>query len=167
LNWSTANETNNKGFYVERSKDGRSFSTLGFVKGAGNSSVITNYAYTDLSLKDVNTSVTYYRLKQVDMDGKYTYSNVLSLNLKPAGLWKLYPNPVKEVATVELHLDVASKVSVQLVAQDGKVLISADKGLLTEGTQQIFINTRTIAKGSYILRLTVNDKKYTQILVKE
>ena len=71
LNWSTASESNNKGFYVERSKDGQNFTSVGFVKGVGNSNKINNYSYTDATLKDINVTTTYYRLKQVDVDGKF------------------------------------------------------------------------------------------------
>jgi hypothetical protein len=170
LNWSTAVESNNKGFYVERSKDGKDFASIGFVNGKGNTSQITNYSYTDAGLKDVNVSKTYYRLKQVDIDGKSAYSNVIELsldNLANGGKWKLYPNPVKDHATIEVNLETASKVKAQLISRDGKILSNTDKGVLNEGTQQFYINTQTIAKGSYILRVTIGDKTYSQLLVKE
>lgn len=170
LNWSTAVENNNKGFYVERSKDSHNFESVGFVQGAGNSSHITNYSYTDVSLKDINVSTTYYRLKQVDADGTSAYSKVISLNLENlqnAGKWKLYPNPVKNAATVELSLENASNVKAQLVSRDGKVLLNIDKGVLNKGIQQFYINTQNIAKGSYILRVTINDKTYSQLLIKQ
>ena len=170
LNWSTAVESNNKGFYIERSKDGKDFASLGFVNGKGNTSQITNYSYTDASLKDINVSKTYYRLKQVDIDGKSAYSNVIELsldNIANSGKWKLYPNPVKNSATVEVNLETASKVKAQLISRDGKILLNTDKGLLNEGTQQFYINTQTIAKGSYILRITIGDKTYSQLLVKQ
>ena len=170
LNWSTAVESNNKGFYVERSKDGKDFSSIGFVNGKGNTSQITNYSYTDASLKDINVTKTYYRLKQVDLDGKFAYSNVIALsldNLANNSKWKLYPNPVKEKATVEVNLEAASKVKAELISRDGKVLLNTDKGVLNEGTQQFYINTQSIAKGSYILRVTIGDKTYSQLLVKE
>jgi hypothetical protein len=170
LNWSTAVESNNKGFYVERSKDGKDFSSIGFVNGKGNTSQITNYSYTDASLKDINVTKTYYRLKQVDLDGKFAYSNVIALsldNLANNSKWKLYPNPAKEKATVEVNLEAASKVKAQLISRDGKVLLNTDKGVLNEGTQQFYINTQSIAKGSYILRITIGDKTYSQLLVKE
>jgi len=170
LNWSTAVESNNKGFYVERSKDGKDFASIGFVNGKGNTSQITNYSYTDASLNDINVSKTYYRLKQVDIDGKSAYSNVIELsldNIANSGKWKLYPNPVKNSATVEVNLETASKVKAQLISRDGKILLNTDKGLLNEGTQQFYINTQTIAKGSYILRITIGDKTYSQLLVKQ
>ena len=163
-------EINNKGFYVERSKNGKDFSSIGFVKGAGNSNKIVNYTYTDVSLKDINVSKTYYRLNQVDMDGKSTYSKVISLSLENpanAGNWKLYPNPVKDVATVELNLEASSKVKAQLVSRDGKTVLNVDKGVLNEGTQQFYINTQSLAKGSYILRVTIGEKTNSRLLIKE
>ena len=71
---------------------------------------------------------------------------------------KLYPNPVKDIATIELNLAAASKVNVQVISRDGKIVINSDKGILTEATQQVFINTQSLAKGSYIVRITVGDK---------
>jgi len=167
LNWSTAAEINNKGFYVERSKDGRDFDDVGFVNGVGNSNRITNYSYTDITLKDINVSTTYYRLKQVDVDGKFSYSKVLALSLQQKGLWKIYPNPVKNAATIELNLESASNVTAQLIAHDGKVLLTTNKGILPEGVQQFYINTQNISQGSYILRLTIGNKTYSQLLIKQ
>ena len=167
LNWSTAAESNNKGFYVERSKDGRNFTSIGFVNGAGNTSKITNYNYTDISLKDLHVTTTYYRLKQVDADGKYVYSKVLLLNISNALKWRLYPNPVKDVATVELNVETSSKVIVQVISRDGKVVLTSDKGIISSGTQQVFINTQSLVAGSYIVRTKVGDKTYSQLLIKE
>ncbi|MEP6466648.1 MAG: T9SS type A sorting domain-containing protein [Parafilimonas sp.] len=167
LNWSTATESNNKGFSIERSKDGRNFTSVGFVNGAGNSSLVRNYTYTDLTLKDINVTTTYYRLKQVDLDGKFSYSNVLSLNLKNILQWKLYPNPVKNIATVELNLTAPSKVNVQVISRDGKMVINSDKGVLGQGTQQVFINTQGLATGSYIVRIKTDTAIYTTPIIKD
>jgi|SRR6478735_1949363 len=169
LNWSTAAESNNKGFDVERSKNGKDFSSVGFVNGAGNTTNITNYSFVDASLKDINVNTTYYRLKQVDVDGKFEYSKVLALNTESidASKWKIFPNPVKDVATVQVRLDAAAKVSAQLISRDGKVLLSVDKGVLTEGLQQFYINTQGIAKGSYVVRINVGDKNYAGVIMKD
>jgi len=169
LNWSTAAESNNKGFYIERSKNGKDFGSVGFVNGAGNTTGITNYSFVDASLKDMNATTTYYRLKQVDVDGKFEYSKVLSLNLETvdASKWKIFPNPVKDVATIQVRLDAAAKVSAQLISRDGKVLVTVDKGVLTEGLQQLYINTQGVASGSYIVRIKVGDKNYSGTIIKE
>jgi len=167
LNWSTATESNNKGFYVERSKDGQNFTSLDFVNGAGNSSQITNYTYADVTLKDINVTTTYYRLKQIDVDGKYAYSNVLSLNLKDVAQWRVYPNPAKDIATVEINLETSSKVNVQVISRDGRIILNSNKGILNQGKQQVSINTQSFAKGSYIVRLTIGDKHFSLPMVKE
>lgn len=167
LNWSTASESNNKGFYIERSKDGRNFSSIGFVKGVGNSSQVKNYSYTDDNLKSVGATTTYYRLKQVDMDEKVNYSNVIALNLKDIVQWKVYPNPVKDVATIELNLTASSKVNLQVISRDGKVVLNADKGVLNAGVQQIYLHTQGFARGSYIVRVKAGANTYTMPIIKE
>ncbi|MBS1747648.1 MAG: T9SS type A sorting domain-containing protein [Bacteroidetes bacterium] len=167
LNWSTATESNNKGFYVERSKDGRNFSSIGFVKGAGNSSQVKNYTFTDDNLKSVGTTTTYYRLKQVDLDEKANYSNVIALNLKDIVQWRVYPNPVKDVATIELNLTTSSKVNLQVISRDGKIVLNSDKGLLNAGVQQIYFHTQGLAKGSYIIKVKAGTNTYTMPIIKE
>ena len=167
LSWSTATETNNKGFEIERSKDGQTYTSIGFVNGGGNSNQIKNYSYVDVTLKDIGVSTSYYRLKQVDMDGKATYSKVLPLSLKEILNWKLYPNPVKDKITVEINLNTASKVNVQVISKDGKIVLNLDKGILLEGNQVFSINTQHFARGSYIVRLSAGDKVFTQPIVKE
>jgi hypothetical protein len=167
LNWSTASESNNKGFYVERSKDGRNFSSIGFVNGAGNSSQVKNYSYTDENLKSVGATTSYYRLKQVDMDAKANYSNVIALNLKEMAQWRVYPNPVKDIATIELNLTASSKVSLQVISRDGKVVLNADKGVLSAGVQQIYLHTQGFAKGSYIVRVKAGSNSYSMPIIKE
>jgi hypothetical protein len=168
LNWSTAMESNNKGFYVERSKDGRDFTDIGFVAGAGNSTQIKNYSFVDAGLKDIGVNTTYYRLKQVDNDGQFNYSQVLALNLQNnTSKLRLYPNPAIDIATVETNLDVASKVHVRVVSDNGTVVQDLDKGVLNPGLQQIYISTSNLAKGSYIIQLTVGNDHYSQIMVKQ
>ena len=61
----------------------------------------------------------------------------------------------------------ASKVNVKVISRDGRVLLNSDKGILSQGTQQVFINTQTLAKGSYFVRITIGDKTYTTAFVKE
>ena len=76
LSWATASETNNDFFAIEKSDDGNHFSTIDFVKGAGNSGEILNYNYLDV----ISSDIVYYRLRQVDFDGMNNYSNVVVVN---------------------------------------------------------------------------------------
>ena len=79
LNWSTATELNNQGFEIERSEDNISFNTIGFVPGFGTTTEPKSYSYSDQS---VNSGTNYYRLKQVDYDGSYEYSDVVEVEFQ-------------------------------------------------------------------------------------
>lgn len=167
LSWNTATELNNKGFEIERSKDGKTFSGIGFVNGAGTTTQVKNYTYTDVTLSDLGVATSYYRLKQIDVDGKASYSNVIPLSLKDILSWKLYPNPVKDKFTVELNLTADANITVQIISKDGRLLLNADKGMLPQGQQQLTFNIQNIASGSYFVRVKAGDKSYTQNIVKQ
>jgi hypothetical protein len=77
ISWSTATETNNKQFEIERSIDGINWSAIAVVAAVGNSNSVNNYSYTD---KKINATLTYYRIKQVDLDGRATYTSVKSVS---------------------------------------------------------------------------------------
>jgi hypothetical protein len=77
ISWSTATETNNNHFEIERSIDGMNWSTIAVVAAVGNSNSVNNYSHTD---KKINTTLTYYRIKQIDLDGGLTYTSVKSVS---------------------------------------------------------------------------------------
>ena len=167
LTWSTATEFNNKGFTIERSRDGKVFTQIDFVNGAGTTTQRKDYAYTDATLSDFSITTTYYRLKQVDLDGKTSYSNVIPLNLKDILSWKLYPNPIKDKLTIELNLMADTKVSVQVISKDGRLILNVDKGMLLQGQQQLNFNVQNLANGSYFIRVKAGDKTFTQTVIKQ
>jgi len=92
LSWVTASEKDNDYFILERSEDAREFSPIGKIDGAGNSNSFLNYQFVDI--KPIN-QVAYYRLKQIDFDGQFSYSQVIALrnNQKLSAELKAYPNP--------------------------------------------------------------------------
>lgn len=92
LAWSTTSESASSHFEVQSSNDGTHFSTIGKVSSAGESSVLENYYFLD---ENVYNTLTYYRLKAVDLDGTYTYSSMLSVYNMLATTPKVYPNPFK------------------------------------------------------------------------
>jgi hypothetical protein len=100
LDWITATEQHNKGFDIERSHDGNSWSKIGFTATKavnGNSSEKLDYTFID---EQPLTGINFYRLKQTDLDGKYTYSEVRQVVFDKAGNISLYPNPAKEYVTI-------------------------------------------------------------------
>jgi hypothetical protein len=112
LEWATATETNNDFFSIERSADGLSYISILTMEGAGNSSCVLKYrARDEQSLKGVN----YYRLKQTDYDGKFSYSNVVALKNDVVGLdISIYPNP----ASGEFRLHSADDIPIQIKIYD-------------------------------------------------
>jgi hypothetical protein len=97
LHWQTASELNNDHFSIERSSNGSNYEEIGLVKGAGNSSALLSYTFTDVQpLAGQN----YYRLKQVDVDGTASYSEIKNINLLHSNDASLYPNPVENQLTI-------------------------------------------------------------------
>jgi glucuronoarabinoxylan endo-1,4-beta-xylanase len=99
LEWTTHSEKDNAGFDIERSADGRMFSKIASVKGYGNSDFENHYVFTDASPV---SGINYYRLKQTDLDGTYMYSPVKSVKHGHTTPVIVYPNPVKDVLTIDL-----------------------------------------------------------------
>jgi hypothetical protein len=104
LFWSTASEINNEGFSIERSLDGKYFIEIGFVKGSINSNQIMNYNFTDNKVF-LNHKMAYYRLKQLDLDGKFDYSKIISVitGKTPNDQVVVYPNPITDHLFVEIE----------------------------------------------------------------
>jgi hypothetical protein len=153
LLWSTSRETNNRGFELERSADGKNFSSLAFVATKaenGNSTSTLNYNYNDARpLSGTN----YYRLKQIDRDGRFTYSNIVVLKSKITDitLSSVYPNP----ATRELNLVITSpsaeKVTIIVTDLTGKVLMQRPAQLVI-GDNQSQLNVQSLAAGTYLIK---------------
>jgi hypothetical protein len=98
LFWQTASEKNNKGFDVERSKEGDSWQKIGMVKGNNNTKTLQKYAFID---SEPLQGVNYYRLKQVDTEGPFSYSKTLSATIKTKNTLLVYPNPFTQTLWIE------------------------------------------------------------------
>ncbi len=150
LAWSTATEIDNQGFEVERSSDGLSFEKIAFVEGHGNSVSQKNYAYIDRNrLQDA-----YYRLKQIDYDGAFEYSEVVFVRTAPAlaNDFSVYPNPVASRVVLESTYSADVVLDLRLVGIDGKEVGTAN------GTVHIlneYLNTTlpSLKAGVYLLHL--------------
>ena len=164
LYWRTATESDNAGFEVERSTDGETFRPIHFETGAGTTPESQQYRFTDRDVTEGNQY--YYRLKQVDYDGSFAYSNIESARLEGTGLQvSVAPNPMKERVTVELPLTDASPVQMELFASDGRPVyrreLAAEAGLLRH-----VVATEGLAQGVYFLKVTVGDRSSYERLVK-
>lgn len=149
LNWATLTEVNADHFEVERSDDGRTFEKIGDVAAFGNSSIRRNYSYDD---KKVAAPIIYYRIKEVDKDGNFSFSNTIILQSAEAfkGL-KIYPNPVSDHFNIEFN-HLAGAYTMQLISADGKTLLEKEASV-DDGIEKILINNIDGASGIYMLRI--------------
>lgn len=153
LYWVTASEINNDFFTVERSLDAINFEPIGTVKGAGNSNQILNYNYID-NLSAFNflpSSVLYYRLKQTDFDGTFTYSDVIALksnNEKEIENLVLYPNPAKN----EINLSFSGQEINELKITNLVGQIIFESKLNTQNK----IDITSLKDGIYNITITTN-----------
>jgi hypothetical protein len=167
LTWRTATETNNAGYDVERSEDGRIFNAINWVAGNGTTTAANDYHYTDKNLEEGKTY--YYRLRQVDNNGDFEYSLVLvattGVNKNIAG--DFYPNPTS-----------AGKTSLDFTArEDGEWVVSLSGSIGTIAHQETISMARGLNKlqfgfsaltaGIYIMKLEKGNVRYYRKLVIE
>ena len=115
LSWTTASEKNNRGFEIERSKDRISFLRIGFIEGKGTTTIPQNYTFTD-KLLEVSGMKLYYRLKQIDYDGTFTYSDIAEVEIAPINfsLSQNYPNPFNPATSIQYQVSSNSHVSLKV-----------------------------------------------------
>ncbi|MES2691066.1 MAG: T9SS type A sorting domain-containing protein, partial [Bacteroidota bacterium] len=130
-------EKNNSGFEVERSSDGRTFGKIGFIKGTGSTTDYNEYSYTDAdAFKATGIHQLYYRLKQVDLNGDFTYSNTVLLcinnNVIASMQVTAYPIPFKDAFTIRIVSPVAEMADIEISNAQGS-LVSSRAVSLAEG----------------------------------
>lgn len=162
LKWTTATEINNSHFEIERSFDSEeSFNQIAKVKGQGNSNLLKSYSYVDgLNILDIAASKIYYRLKQVDYDGKFDYSPIVSLDLNTnqEKTVLVNPNPFKD----EIKLSgIRELSSMSLYDPSGKQILNKVLSGSADGTYVIKVNSTE--KGIFILK--INEESFK--LIKE
>ncbi|WP_157600470.1 T9SS type A sorting domain-containing protein [Rufibacter sp. DG15C] len=166
LSWSTATEINNDRFEVERSTNGKDFSTIGEVKGAGNSSMLLSYGYKD---KQAPAGNVYYRLNQVDLDGSHEYSKVVSVQHSAStaaqGMQiKLFPNPITDgnlTVKVESLPEGSGNISYSVMDMNGKLLHTAT---LAANTTEVNLPLRSLGlrQGVYVVSFTSGKESQMQ-----
>lgn len=165
LSWKTAQEKNVSHFEIEKSSDKISFSKTGEVDAIGNTSAISTYSFNDAT--PFNGS-NYYRLKIVDIDEQYAYSNVLLINAltNSSAITSLYPNPAGETLNLELSISKSEQSILQIIDGIGNRVIEMPL-LLEKGNLLHKINVSTLATGQYILQIVVGNEILTRKFVKE
>ena len=163
LKWTTETEINNKYFDVERSLDGSHFESIGKVTGAGNTTLTQHYGLVD---RNAANGVNYYRLKQVDFDGKFTYSQVVAVKVtRINALLKVYPNPAINQITAEYKGFANTKVQVQLIDNYGRTIINSIQQPGISGRISLQLGTAVKTAGTYWLKMTTDKETLQQKVV--
>ncbi len=163
LQWSTATEANNKGFDMERSTDGIHFTSIGFVNGNGNSALKINYASIDAK---PTLGINYYRLKQIDFDGRFSYSAIATVKFEKTDLlgFSFYPNPAKNVLNVNVGIIQNENASIALINSLGQKLFSQNLKK-TNSTTTIQFNIANITNGIYYVELNDGANKTLEKII--
>jgi hypothetical protein len=159
VTWATSIEEHVKHFEVLRSSNGIDFITIGMVN-AGQKT----YLFKD---KQPVKGCNYYRLKSVDKDGSFSLSTIVLVNLKNGAgvISSLYPNPATGNATLKLQGVVEGNVLVQVLDQQGRLITTKQFGVQHASEFKTPLDLGHLAKGSYVLRIMVNDKPYLHKLL--
>jgi hypothetical protein len=161
LTWATASEVKHNRFEIEQSLDSKTWTSLGSVKGKGNSQTAQYYSFVD---KNPTTQINYYRLKSVDTEGGHELSKVVILDNSEKGKTKIYPNPATAVLNLEVTSNQSENIEVQLFNSIGQQVyfskIQADSGYnLTT------IQTNDFPAGLYNLTIIKGGKRDNQKVV--
>ena len=159
LKWITSSEINNHCFEIERSKDGYNFDLISKVKGAGNSSEELHYNLLD---ENPNLGISYYRLKQIDFDGDYTYSNTEIVKINRENELLVYPNPLNVKDNLKINtLGFRFDLGVVYIHNSAGKLIHIQK--MSEGIS--WIKTNKLSPGNYILSVQLDHQIYKHKLI--
>lgn len=159
LRWTTATEQNNKGFEVQRSLDGINYNPIGFVNSlapGGSSSIELNYAFTDNNVTGLRQ---YYRLRQVDFDGRNKISNIVLLKSEKPTLITIegmFPNPATTTVNMLVGSPVKDKVTVVVFDMAGKIVITKSMNVET-GSNTLPLDVSALASGNYMIKLVSGD----------
>jgi Secretion system C-terminal sorting domain len=153
VEWKTESEINTDFFIVERSVDAVNFSMINTTKAAGTSSSIRYYSYADDISSLINVKTIYYRVKLVDLDGRITYSNITSVNLKNEIGLQVWPNPFISKVLISINTQESEKINMSLFDMQGK-LIRQYKTKAVKGINNLELNSlENLPIGIYNLRV--------------
>jgi uncharacterized repeat protein (TIGR03803 family) len=151
LSWTTENETNSSHVEIERSSDGHNFHVVGTLPSV-NTPEIHNYHFTDFQIDTIHSARIYYRLKLVDIDGKFSYSQIVIASTGNRTSVSFFPNPVADKANLVITLQSPEEVQLRIMDNLGRV-VKLLEYKLAQGTTPLAIDAGSWAKGTYILEI--------------
>ncbi len=153
INWKTATETNNKGFAVERKIKSGTFEQIGFVAGYGTTTERRSYAFTDTKLDVGNYT---YRLKQIDFDGTFKYTDEVSADVTAPKVYALeqnYPNPFNPATKIKYAVPVDGFVNLTIYNALGEKVTTLVQQIIKAGNYEVDFNASSFASGIYFYRM--------------
>ncbi len=161
LNWITATELNNFGFDIERRDDFTSYEKIGFVSGNGTSTNRNTYYFMDQNL---SAKRYYYRLKQLDLDGTYEYSQEIAVDIEVLNNFKLfqnYPNPFNPTTNIKYYVPENGKLKIGLydvLGNELKTLVDKD---VSAGSYELSVDGSNLASGTYFIKMISQGSQQT------
>jgi hypothetical protein len=163
IRWTTVTEINNDYFTVERSADGIKFKSIAVKKGAGNSSSRLNYMDTDIRpLK----GVSYYRLKQTDFDGKFSYSHIVAVKFSELNELKVSPNPTEHDVNLSFFSPGSNHYTFKIFDDKGS-LVKSESYITAEGMNTLTVDLSRLNRGLYFIFLSSTEGLLKARIVKE
>jgi hypothetical protein len=153
LNWSTATETNNHLFEIERRAEQGEYFAVGYVNGAGTTTEPQNYSYVD---KNVQTGKYYYRLKQVDFNGSFVYSDEVEVDVTAPLSFNLeqnYPNPFNPSTNIKYSVPESGNVKLAVYNTVGEEVAVLVNGNIESGIHEVSFNASNLPSGVYLYKL--------------
>jgi poly(3-hydroxybutyrate) depolymerase len=165
LQWGTATEQNNDYFSIERSEDGGRFVSIGKVAGAGTGHAANDYTFTDTKL---SSGTYYYRLKQVDKDGKFVYSKMILISDNSrTGAAQMYPNPVQAGLSIVINNDVKGSGKIAVYDVAGRI-VRQETVIKNDKILNAALSMNELVPGLYAVEIKIGDTyKLTKSILKK
>ncbi len=165
LKWITVDEVNTDKFILQRSTDGINYSDIASKVAVGQARSTTEYQLTDDIQSLLQSSVVYYRIKAVDIDGKYSYSNVVPVKLAKTGGVQVWPNPFVSDIRISYTAAANTSLNVRVIDNAGRI-VSQSNYSVSRGLNQLSVSgVEALSPGVYIIRIT--DKNTNESFVQK
>lgn len=165
LTWSSLQEQNTSYFEIQKSNDGVNFDHLSDLPAKGSSDVVVNYSFDDIK---ANAGINYYRLKLMDRDGQYQYSNIaaVNVNIKGIHITGIYPAPFINKINVTVSSETKTQATLSLFDNAGK-LLGMQQHMVNKGINNLVMgDLDKLAKGFYTMRIQVGSEITVKKLIK-
>ena len=170
LFWTTVSESNNFGFEVQRSRNDNFFNKIAFRNGHGTTNSPQTYNYSDTNLQ---SGKYFYRLKQIDTDGAFTFSPTLEVNLsfpQTFQLFQNYPNPFNPATNISYLISEQSNIKITIYNSSGQKIKTLVNGIKSAGDHSIVWNGRnksgnTVSNGIYIYKMSAENFSVSKKLI--